>query len=143
MERLPLLELLFHVQIQESASMWTTKRAFLFHPKFAEFYYHKIFEIRSWWQLKPLRGWMKPLWPLNWRYKDLSMSRDQKVTKLLSPTENCFLLPKFDKSSPSVTRDKEICQSHLMTWSTQWNPLNEVYLLSKFDVFSFSMTGDI
>ena len=28
-------------------------------------------------------------------------------------------------------------------WNSQWNPLNEVYLLSKFDVFSFSMTGDI
>ena len=23
-------------------------------------------------------------------------------------------------------------------WSTQWNPLNEVYLLSEFDVSSFS-----
>ena len=23
-------------------------------------------------------------------------------------------------------------------WITQWNPLNEVYLLSEFDVFSFS-----
>ena len=27
--------------------------------------------------------------------------------------------------------------------STQWNPLNEVYLLSKFDDSSFSMTWDI
>ena len=29
------------------------------------------------------------LWPLcNWRYKDLSMSRDQKVVTLLTPMEN-------------------------------------------------------
>ena len=30
-----------------------------------------------------------------------------------------------------------------LRWSDQWNPSNKVYLLSKFDVFSFSMTGDI
>ena len=30
------------------------------------------------------------LWPLcNWRYKDLSMSRDQKVMALLPPMEKC------------------------------------------------------
>ena len=28
----------------------TTTRAFIFFAKFAEFYYHKIFETRSWWQ---------------------------------------------------------------------------------------------
>ena len=28
-------------------------------------------------------------------------------------TRSCFLLPKFDNSSPSVTRDKQICQSHV------------------------------
>ena len=38
---------LFHVQIQEPASRSTTTRAFVFLPKFAEFYYHKIFETRS------------------------------------------------------------------------------------------------
>ena len=45
------------------------------------------------------------------------MSRDQKVMTLLLPIEQCpipitelFLLPKFDKSSSSVIRDKEICQ---------------------------------
>ena len=32
----------------------------------------------------------KPLWPLyNWRYKDLSLSRDQKVMTLLPPMEKC------------------------------------------------------
>ena len=50
-----------------------------------------------------------------------------------------------------VTRDKEICQSHVimrcrrqypLRWSTQWNPLNEVYLLSEFHVSSFSITED-
>ena len=38
---------LFHVQIQEPTSKSTTMRAFVFLAKFAEFYYHKIFETRS------------------------------------------------------------------------------------------------
>ena len=42
-------------------------------------------------------------------------------------TELLFL-SKFGHRSPSVTRDNEICQS------TQRNPFNNVYLLSKFDV---------
>ena len=29
-----------------------------------------------------------------------------------------------------------------MRRSTQWNPFNDVYLLSKFDISSFPMTGD-
>ena len=37
---------LFHVQIQEPASRSTTTRAFVFLAKFAEFYYHKIFQTR-------------------------------------------------------------------------------------------------
>ena len=37
---------LFHVQIQEPTSRSTTTRAFVFLAKFAEFYYHKIFEKR-------------------------------------------------------------------------------------------------
>ena len=59
-----------------------------------------------------------------------------------------LLLPKFDNSSPFVTQDKEICHMIISQWrhyhlrrSTQWNPFN-VYLLSKFDVSSFSVTGD-
>ena len=85
------------------------------------------------------------------------MSRDEKVMMLLwrsalstSITE-LLLLPKFDNSSLSVTRDKrsvtwlwanDITNYHLRR-NTQWNPFNDVYLLSKFDVFSFSMTKDI
>ena len=38
---------LFHAQIQEPKSRSTTTRAFIFLAKFAEFYYHKIFEARS------------------------------------------------------------------------------------------------
>ena len=38
---------LFHVQIQEPTSRSTTMRAFAFLAKFAEFYYHNIFETRS------------------------------------------------------------------------------------------------
>ena len=55
----------------------------------------------------------------NWRYKDLSMSHDQKVMTLLPPMKKCaidfyqlselLLLPKYYNSSPSVTWDKEIC----------------------------------
>ena len=83
--------------------------------------------------------------PLTGDNEDLSMSRDEKVMTLLwrsdlstSITE-CLLLPKFDNSNPSVTWDKEIC--HLRR-SKQWNPLNDNYLLSKFDVSSFFLTGD-
>ena len=49
-----------------------------------------------------------------------------------------LLVPKFDTSSPSVIQDKEICLI-----ITQWNPFNNVYLLSRFDVSSFSVTEDI
>ena len=38
---------LFHMQIQEPTSSSTTTTAFVFLAKFAEFYYHKIFEERS------------------------------------------------------------------------------------------------
>ena len=38
---------LFHVQIQKPTSRSTTMWAFGFLSKFAEFSYHKIFEIRS------------------------------------------------------------------------------------------------
>ena len=55
-----------------------------------------------------------------------------------------FLLAKFDKSSPSVNRDREIVK---VTWLWGNDVLEEEYcwglLLSKFDVSSFSMTGDI
>ena len=36
----------FHVQIQQPKSRSTTTRAFVFLAKFAEFFYHKIFEKR-------------------------------------------------------------------------------------------------
>ena len=37
---------LFHAQIQESTGKSTTTRGFVFLAKFAEFYYHEIFETR-------------------------------------------------------------------------------------------------
>ena len=37
----------FHVQIQEPISSSTYTRAFVFLAKFAEFYYHKLFETIS------------------------------------------------------------------------------------------------
>ena len=104
------------MQIQEPTSGSTTTRAFVFLAKFVEFYYHKIFEARSQWPPKPLRGWTEPLWPLyNWRHKDLSMSLDWKVMKgnypqwrnaLSTSITELLLLPKFNNS---VTQDKEIC----------------------------------
>ena len=59
-----------------------------------------------------------------------------------------LLLPKFNNSSPSGTRDKEICHvimschHYRLRRSTQWNPFNDVYLLSKFDVSNFFVTED-
>ena len=38
---------LFHVQVQEPTIRSTTTRALVLLAKFAEFYYHKIFETRS------------------------------------------------------------------------------------------------
>ena len=42
---------------------------------------------------------------------------------LLLPMEKCptsikelFLRPKFDNKNSSVTRDKKICQSHVIMW---------------------------
>ena len=54
--------------------------------------------------------------------KDISVSRDQKVMTLLTQwrntlwisTKELFLLSKFDSSNPTVTRHKEICQSHVI-----------------------------
>ena len=52
-----------------------------------------------------------------------------------------FLLLKFDNSSPSHAY--ELMTHYLLKRSTQWNLLIEVYLLSKFDDSSFSMTENI
>ena len=41
------LNSLFHAQIQEPKSRLTTMTSFAFLAKFAEFYYHKMFETRS------------------------------------------------------------------------------------------------
>ena len=38
-------------------SSLTATRAFVILAKFAEFYYHKIFEARSWWWSKRLHEW--------------------------------------------------------------------------------------
>ena len=40
-------ELISLFQVQEPKSTSTTMRAFIFLAKFAEFYYHKLFETRS------------------------------------------------------------------------------------------------
>ena len=128
---------LFHTQIQEPPSRSTTTRAFVFLVKFAEFYYHKIFEKKNSMMMmlslcvdgnspcscvdgnSPCSGLYI------WRW-DLSMSCNQKVMTLLPQWRNAlwtsikelFLLAKFDNSSHSVIRDKQICQSHVITsWS--------------------------
>ena len=75
--------ILFHVQIQEPKLTWI----WLYNKIKI---WNKKFETRSPWRPKRLRGWTYPLWPLyNHRYKDLSMSRDQKVMTLIPPKEKC------------------------------------------------------
>ena len=59
-----------------------------------------------------------------------------------------FLLQKFDNSSPSVTRDKEIC--HVLIWANDKSPEAEYAMepfkwgfpAVQFDVSSISMTED-
>ena len=82
-----------------------------------EFCYHKIFKARSWWRLKRFRRWTWPLWPLcNWRYKDLSMPRDQMVMTLLPIMEKCPM--DFYQEVVFVTRYTRICQSHVL-WGNE------------------------
>ena len=85
---------MFYVQIEEPKSWSSTTRAFIFVAKFAEFHYHKIFETKSvdvdlstcmMDERSPCGSTLLP--PYNWRCKDLSMPCDQKVMKLLPPTE--------------------------------------------------------
>ena len=94
---------LFHAQMYEPESMSTTTTAFVFLQNLLNFIITKYLK----------QGVDDDL-------KDLSMSLGQKVITLLPPIEKCstsiklFLLPKFDSSSSSVTRDKEIYQSHVI-----------------------------
>ena len=47
----------------------------------------------------------------------LSATGDIKVawkSDLWTSIKELFLLPKFESSSPSFTKDKEICQSHMI-----------------------------
>ena len=87
----------------EPESMSTTTRAFVFLQNLLNFIITKYLK----------QGVDDDL-------KDLSMSLGQKVITLLPPIGKCstsiklFLLPKFDSSSSSVTRDKEIYQSHVI-----------------------------
>ena len=72
------------------------------------------------------------------------MSRDEKVMTLLSRSAlstsitELLLLPKFDNSSPPVTRDKEICHVIMSSLPLEEEypveTFNDVYLLYKFDV---------
>ena len=88
-ERLPLLYLVSCANTRACKQV-NYHKGICLSFKIAEFYYHKIFEARSRWRPKHLRGRMWPLWPLyNWKYKDLSMSRDQKVMTLLPQMEKC------------------------------------------------------
>ena len=78
-----------------------------------EFYYHRTFKTRSQWRVKCLPEWTQPLWSLcNWRYKNLSMSRDQMVMMLLPIMEKCPM--DFYQEVVIATRYKEICQSHVI-----------------------------
>ena len=78
------------------------------------------------------------------------MSHDQKVMTIF-PMEKYpvdfyqgVVFPKFDHSSPCDCRYRDLSKpcDYLLRWSTQWNPLNEVYTYSPI-FSSFFMTGDI
>ena len=88
--------------------------------KSAESFYHKIFEHEVDDELSIWVDKCSSCGLYNWRYKDLSMSHDQKAMALPFPMEKCLIsfyhrvafVAQFDDSSPSVTRDKEI--SHMI-----------------------------
>ena len=61
------------------------------------------------------------------------MYQTQKAMKILT---SVVFSAEFVNSSPS-------CAYELMRHYLQWNLLNEVYLLSKFDDSSFSVTENI
>ena len=92
-------------------------RASVFLAKSTESFYHKIFEHEVDGELSIWVDKCSSCGLYNWRYKDLSMSHDQKAMALLFPMEKCLIsfyhrvafIAQFDDSSPSVTRDKEIC----------------------------------
>ena len=107
----------FDVQIQVSTSRSTATRASVFLAKSAELFYHKIFEHEVDGELSIWVDKCSSCGLYNWRYKDLSMSHDQKTMALLFPMEKCLIsiyhrvafIAQFDDSSPSLTWDKEIC----------------------------------
>ena len=105
----PLIGLL-HLQIPEPASRWTTMRGFVSHLSWnfiiAKYLKQEVDDRVSVWV-----GWTYPLWPLcNSRYKDLSVSRDQKVVTLLPIMEklqpygllskSCFYRPHLITVAP-------------------------------------------
>ena len=96
---------MFYVQIQEPKSRSTTSRKYVFLAKFAESYYHKIFETRSWWLLSAHRDvtWSKDNHTIN--------PKRQMPYGLLS--WSCFYWANLITVA-SVTRDKEIDQSHMV-----------------------------
>ena len=93
---------LFQVQIQE-----VNYHKSICLVKFAEFYYHKIFEARSQWWPKHLHGWAKPLWPLEiGRFINVIWSKGNDATtpigevpcQLLS--QSCFYCPNLITVAP-------------------------------------------
>ena len=45
---------------------------------------------------------------------NVTQSKGNEKSSALWTIKELLLLPKFDNSSPSVTKNKEICQSHLI-----------------------------
>ena len=118
MERLPS----FHVQIQKPASRSPTLTAFVFLAKFAEFFNYKNLKQEVHDDLSVCADERSPCG----LSIILSMSRDQKVMKLLTQWRKTYEL--LSRSfycpnliSPSATRDQEICPSHLLIrWWLNW-----------------------
>ena len=110
---------LLNLQIQVSTSRSTATGASIFLAKSAGSFYHKILEHEVDGELSLWVDKCSSCGLYNWRYKDLSMSHDQKAVALLFPMEKCLIsfyhrvafIAQFDDSSPSVTRDKELATS--------------------------------
>ena len=100
-----------NVQIQVSTSRSTATRASTFLAKSAGSFYNKILEHEVDGELSLCVDKCSSCGLYNWRYKDLSMSHDQKAMALLFPMEKCLIsfyhqvafIAQFDDSSPSVT----------------------------------------
>ena len=115
---------MFQVQIQDPAGSSTTTTAFLFLEKFAEFYYHKIFEAKSRWRLNHLHVWSSPC--------DFFITGDKKFINVMWSKGNDVTIPNREVLHQGVVFTAQIKRLVKFTWLSGndplWNPINDVYL---------------